>query len=99
MLRIIELYNTRFGTTRTGRYKVAAGTLDGFAADPEDATRDIVTEERHHTADFNQDGQISLPELLRVVELYNVREGTQRTGRYRSRSGTIDGFATGVGGA
>lgn len=34
LTRVIELYNTRSGTTRTGRYHVQAGTEDGFAAGP-----------------------------------------------------------------
>lgn len=34
LTRLIELYNTRTGTVRVGRYKTAAGTEDGFAPDP-----------------------------------------------------------------
>jgi hypothetical protein len=30
-----------------------------------------------------------------VIELYNFREGTTRTGRYHVQPGTEDGFATG----
>jgi hypothetical protein len=32
--RVIELYNVRSGTTRTGAYHVQAGTEDGFAPGP-----------------------------------------------------------------
>ena len=34
LTRVIELYNTRNGTTRTGCYKVDATGEDGFAPDP-----------------------------------------------------------------
>jgi hypothetical protein len=36
-----------------------------------------------------------LIELTRVIELYNVRHGTVRTGAYHAATGTEDGFATG----
>tara|TARA_R110002167_G_scaffold340044_1_gene547923 strand:- start:184 stop:381 length:198 start_codon:yes stop_codon:yes gene_type:complete len=29
-----------------------------------------------HSADFDQDARLSLTELLRVIELYNFRDGT-----------------------
>jgi hypothetical protein len=48
-----------------------------------------------HHADFDQDNKINLSELLRVIELYNTREGTRRTGDYRAEDGTVDGFAPG----
>jgi hypothetical protein len=48
-----------------------------------------------HTADSNRDGKISLTELTRVIELYNYRSGTTRTGQYKPQSGTEDGFAAG----
>jgi len=89
LLRVIELYNTRSGTTRTGRYQVQSGTEDGFAPDPTAGT----TQSSFHAADFNQDSKISLSELLRVIELYNTRSGTTRTGDYHIESGTEDGFA------
>jgi hypothetical protein len=34
-------------------------------------------------------------ELTRVIELYNHREAGQRTGRYKFRAGTEDGFDPG----
>jgi hypothetical protein len=34
MTRVIELYNTRTGTTRNGQYKLQPGTEDGFAPNP-----------------------------------------------------------------
>jgi hypothetical protein len=48
-----------------------------------------------HSADSNQDGRISLLELTRVIELYNTRTGSVRTGEYRAQEGTEDGFAGG----
>ena len=93
LLRVIELYNTRFGTTRTGRYRVAAGTEDGFASDNTGGGPVVLT--RYHSADSNRDGLMSLSELLRVIELYNTRAGTTRTGAYHPATGTEDGFASG----
>lgn len=90
LLRVIELYNTRFGTTRTGRYQVQSGTTDGFS--PDATTNEATPISRHHTGDFDRDGTISLSELLRVIELYNTRSGTTRTGAYRPSEGTTDGF-------
>ena len=46
-------------------------------------------------ADSNGDGEISLSELTRVIELYNYRSGTTRTGDYKPSAGTEDGFAPG----
>jgi hypothetical protein len=88
LTRVIELYNTRSGTERTGEYHSAPGTEDGFlpAAGP------IVG---HHSADTNEDGRIDLSELTRVIELYNTREGTTRTGEYHRSLDTDDGFSTG----
>ncbi len=48
-----------------------------------------------HSADSDRDGRISLLELTRVIELYNYRAGSVRTGQYRAKSGTEDGFAPG----
>ncbi len=95
LLRVIELYNTRFGTSRTGRYRVAAGTEDGFESDPSlaaDAGGSLAT---YHSADSDQDALISLSELLRIIELYNYRSGTTRTGEYHLDATTEDGFAAG----
>lgn len=46
-----------------------------------------------HHADTNQDGAIGLPELTRLIELYNTRDGSVRTGKYHPKDGTEDGFA------
>lgn len=93
LLRVIEIYNTRFGTTRTGRYQVQDGSVDGFATNPNSESTSL---SRFHSADSNHDAQIGLSELLRVIELYNVREGSMRTGQYRVQLGTSDGFTTGI---
>jgi hypothetical protein len=93
LTRVIELYNTRLNTVRTGRYKVLAGTEDGFAQDTTATANQSLT--RYHSADSNRDGQISLGELTRVIALYNTRSGATRTGQYHDQDGTEDGFAPG----
>jgi hypothetical protein len=94
LTRVIELYNTRLSTVRTGRYKVLAGTEDGFAQDAAATANQTLT--HYHSADSNRDGQISLGELTRVIELYNTRSGTVRTGQYHvSPTPSEDGFAPG----
>jgi hypothetical protein len=95
LTRVIEVYNTRFGTTRTGCYSVLDGSEDGFAPDNARAGSTPVTLARYHSADSNRDGRLSLLELTRVIELYNTRSGTTRTGQYHVLSGTEDGFAPG----
>jgi cyclophilin family peptidyl-prolyl cis-trans isomerase len=96
LTRVIELYNTRNATVRTGCYAVAATTSeDGFAADPTRAASAAVTLTKYHSADSNQDGQLTLTELTRVIELYNSRRGTRRTGQYHVQAGSEDGFAPG----
>ena len=95
LTRVIELYNTRIGTTRTGRYLIQDGTEDGFGLDPVTAAAAPATLARFHSADSNRNAIISLVELTRVIELYNVRSGTSRTGAYRAQGGTEDGFAPG----
>jgi len=51
----------------------------------------------YHSADTNHDGKLSLLELTRVIELYNYRVGTSRTGQYHVQTSppTEDGFAPG----
>lgn len=52
----------------------------------------------YHAADANRDGLLSLFELTRVIELYNARSGTTRTGAYHvatTPTATEDGFAPG----
>ncbi len=95
LARMIELYNTRNGSTRTGSYAVAAGTEDGFAPDASRTASGPATLTRYHTADTNRDGRLSLLELARVIELYNQRTGGTRTGQYHNQSGTEDGFSSG----
>lgn len=89
LLRVIELYNTRSGTTRTGAYRTDDSTVDGFAPD---AAGDGVRTSTH-SADTTGNGALNLSELLRVIELYNTRSGTTRTGAYRIEESTVDGFA------
>jgi len=96
LTRLIELYNTRNGTARTGAYSVAAAdSEDGFNPEPRRAVAVVATLNRHHSADTDLDGKLSLTELTRVIELYNSRTGTTRTGDYRESEGTEDGFAPG----
>ena len=83
LLRVIELYNTRSGSIRTGRYRELVESDDGFATDTFTAPEIPSVLNRYHSADTNRDGQVSLGELLGLIELYNVRQGTTRTGAYR----------------
>ena len=96
LTRVIELYNVRNGSTRTGSYAVAVATSeDGFVPDPVRAATAVVTLANTHSADTNRDGRLGLVELTRVIELSNVRIGSVRTGEYRLQAGTEDGFAPG----
>jgi len=97
LLRVIELYNTRNGTQRTGAYRVdATNAEDGFNTEPSRANGTVVTLAKFHSADTNHDGSLSLQELLRVIELYNHRTGTQRDGLYHlDATNTEDGFSPG----
>jgi uncharacterized delta-60 repeat protein len=97
LTRVIELYNTRNGTSRTGCYRVEEGTEDGFAAEPARLGTTAVALSRYHSADSNHDGKLSLLELTRVIELYNYRVGTSRTGQYHPQASPVteDGFAPG----
>lgn len=95
LTRVIELFNTRNSTTRTGAYAVQDGTEDGYASDTSRTASATVTLTRYHTADENHDGKIDLLELTRVIELFNYRNGSTRTGQYHPQSGTEDGFAPG----
>ena len=97
LLRLIELYNTRNQSTRTGRYTVGTDTPDGFTTDPTQPASVDLALPRYHLADTNRDGRISLSELLRIIELYNTRTGSTRTGSYHRAAGTVDGFAPGSG--
>jgi uncharacterized delta-60 repeat protein len=93
--RVVELYNTRNGSTRTGCYSVQGGTEDGFAADATRSSTATVTLTTYHSADENKDGKISVLELSRVIELYNYRAAGIRTGQYHVQLGTEDGFGAG----
>ena len=102
LTRVIELYNTRNGTVRTGAYRVDATGEDGFGADAARGGGSTATLAAYHSADTRgaisglpRDGMIDLFELTRVIELYNTRAGTVRTGAYHVQSGTEDGFAAG----
>ena len=92
LLRVIELYNTRFGTNRTGRYGDNPESSDGFATAPDGNDEGVAGRWRFHAADVDRNGRLDLSELLRVIELYNTRSGTVRTGRYHTAEGTVDGF-------
>ena len=81
LLRVIELYNCRNGSVRTGAYAVApTNTEDSFKTDTARLSGAGVSLIKYHSADSNHDGNLSLSELLRVIELYNYRSGTVRTG-------------------
>jgi hypothetical protein len=97
LLRVIELYNTRNGTTRTGAYAVNPQGEDGFAPAFERVVGQTAVLTAYHSADTNQDGRISLLDLLRVIELYNFVSDRVRTGQYHRSAQSEDGFASGVG--
>ena len=88
---MIALYNTRQGSLRTGRYD------ENLASDPAQALNALALYETYHAADTDRNGAISLGELLRVIEIYNVRDGTIRTGRYRADASTDDGVSPAYG--
>jgi hypothetical protein len=91
LLRLITLYNYREGTVRTGQFHSQIGTADGFA--PGAGTQGA----QGHSSDYNpKDWKINLQELLRLITLYNYREGTVRTGAYHLDAGGEDGFAPGA---
>ncbi|MEN9637793.1 MAG: hypothetical protein RL077_6197, partial [Verrucomicrobiota bacterium] len=96
LIRVIELYNVELNSFRTGAYKVDLFGEDGFSADPGRAPSAVVSLTRYHSADSNRDGKLNLFELTRVIELYNTRSGTSRTGEYRNtlptETTTEDGF-------
>ena len=70
-------------------------TEDGFMAEPTRAGGAIVMLTNYHSADTSRDGRLSLLELTRVIELFDMRVGTARTGAYRLQAGSEDGFAPG----
>ena len=82
--RVLDLYNYRSGTTRTGEYHTDALGYSGFSPGPGSITT-------YHSADTDQNGRISLLELTRVIELLNSSGGA-----YHVEAGTEDGFASGA---
>jgi hypothetical protein len=82
---------------RTGAYVVAVGSEDGFAPDRSRPAGVSVALTAYHSADLDRNGSLNLFELVRVIELYNFRQGTVRTGHYHRQAGTEDGFASGPG--
>jgi len=87
LAQTIALYNTTNNNVRTGAYKYASsGANIGFVSDPTRAATDLISlDPKHdhiHSADANSNGVIELPELMQVLELYNYRAGTTRTGEY-----------------
>ena len=86
VLRVVELYNTKTSTVRTGAYKVQEGTVDGFAPDPGRLAPYTAVLSKYHSADSDRDGKIGLLELLRVIELYNWYQGSVRTGQYHLKT-------------
>jgi hypothetical protein len=98
LTRVIELYNTRVGTVRSGAYRVDSLGEDGFAADAARAKGPAATLlGRYHAADYDRDGSLDIFELTRVIELFNHRTLDQvRTGQYRVvASGSEDGYEPG----
>lgn len=93
LLRVIELYNTRRSSVRTGRYAPSESADDGFTPDYENQADAMALFDRYHGSDSDRDGVLSLSELLRVIELYNTRSGSMRTGKYRFDMTTEDGVA------
>jgi hypothetical protein len=82
--RVVDLYNYRSGTTRTGEYHTDPLAYSGYAPGPGAITT-------YHSADTDQNGRISLFELTRVIELLNSSGGA-----YHVEAGTEDGFAPGA---
>ncbi len=111
LTRIVELYNAKSGTSRTGQYRLKSGTEEGYEAVYSGATpisRAALDAQVQallgggepkltHSTDENDDWQISLGELLRVIELYNSPTAANRTGDYHVEFGTEDNFAVGLG--
>jgi len=95
LTRVIELYNTRFGSLRTGCYMTLTSSEDGFNPDTSRATSAPFPLEYYHSADESYAGSLTLSELTRVIELYNYHVGSTRTGQYSVAVGTEDGFQPG----
>lgn len=89
LTRVIDLYNTVEASVRTGAYHSQLGTEDGYAPGPGAISAFNLT-------DSSFDGRIDLSELTRVIELFNARSGSVRTGAYHLDPETEDGFAPGT---
>jgi hypothetical protein len=95
LTRVIELYNTHSGSLRTGCYLTDPASEDGFNPDPSRPTAAAFALPYYHSADETDAGNITLAELTRVIELFNTKAGSTRTGQYHVAAGTEDGFAPG----
>lgn len=61
----------------------------GFLVKPDPL---IVRDMAYHSADTDRDWRIGTEELLRVIDLFNARQGAVRTGCYRVLETSVDGF-------
>jgi hypothetical protein len=95
LTRVIELYNTHFGSIRTGCYTIDETSEDGFNPDTTRSTSAAFALPYYHAADETSVGNLTLSELTRVIELYNFHAGSIRTGAYSVAVGTEDGFQPG----
>jgi len=95
LTRVIELYNTRFGNIRTGCYLTNVASEDGFDPDTTRPTASPFALPYYHSADEGNLGNLDLSDLTRVIEIYNYRSGSVRTGQYSVAAGTEDGFQPG----
>ena len=96
LTRVIELYNTQFGSTRTGCYTTDEASEDGFNPDSTRSTTAPFALPYYHSADETYQGNLSLSDLTRVIALYNFHSGSLRTGAYSVAVGTEDGFQAGT---
>ena len=93
LAQTIALFNTTNSNVRTGAYKYVTSELaSGFAADASVAAG-VPVAGHIHSSDTNADGMIDLKELLQLIDLYNYRVGTDRTGSYHWQ---VDETGTGV---
>jgi hypothetical protein len=95
LTRVIELYNTRFGNIRTGCYLTNVSSEDGFDPDLSRPNAAPFALPYFHSADEGDVGNLDLSDLTRVIEIYNYRSGSVRTGQYSAAAGTEDGFQPG----
>jgi hypothetical protein len=95
LTRVVALYNTRSGTVLTGCYLCDTASVDGFNPDPSRPTQATFALPYYHSADYTNQGHITVAELTRVVALYNYRAGTVLTGQYHVDGTGEDGFNPG----